>query len=255
MVGVSDSAGLGLLLLAAADSSKVEVEKLAHTRNLGKAFYENPTTKKEAVAELRKALDLAPNSARDRSELWRSPCWARGRPKKASPRSRKSRSRIRPFRTPGSIWESSTSGWVTSKRATRQFEQMVKLVPDEPISHYNLGVLYKMAERTEDAIKKFELTAQSESQPGRSAFSAFQHLPAARRQGQSRRSSWSVFKDLKDQHKGAVIAEDMEWSFYSELYDVVDSKADSDEATAPASLKFSAPESCLTRSIRRQPEC
>ena len=49
-----------------------------------------------------------------------------------------------------------------------------------------------------------------------------------------------MFKRLKDQHKGAVIAEDMEWSFYSELYDVVDSKADADEGQ-PASLQFSAP--------------
>src|SRR5208283_3637909 len=35
-------------------------------RNLGKAFYENPTTHKEAVEELRRALALAPNSVRER---------------------------------------------------------------------------------------------------------------------------------------------------------------------------------------------
>ena len=31
------------------------------------------------------------------------------------------------------------------ERALPQFEHMVKLVPDEPISHYNLGVLYSQA--------------------------------------------------------------------------------------------------------------
>src|SRR6476659_1091185 len=41
-------------------------EKLARLRNLGKAFYENPTTQKEAVEEFRKALALAPNSAPER---------------------------------------------------------------------------------------------------------------------------------------------------------------------------------------------
>src|SRR5271157_4294449 len=34
-------------------------------RNLGKAFYENPTTHEEAVQELRQALALAPNSVRE----------------------------------------------------------------------------------------------------------------------------------------------------------------------------------------------
>ena len=35
-------------------------------RNLGKAFYENPTTQQLAVGEFKKALDLAPDSARER---------------------------------------------------------------------------------------------------------------------------------------------------------------------------------------------
>ena len=40
--------------------------KLAQYRNLGKAFDENPTTQKESVAEFKKALDLAPNSNREK---------------------------------------------------------------------------------------------------------------------------------------------------------------------------------------------
>src|SRR5437868_14848335 len=41
-------------------------DELWHHRNLGKAFYENPTTQQQAVDEFRKALDLAPSSARER---------------------------------------------------------------------------------------------------------------------------------------------------------------------------------------------
>jgi len=41
-------------------------EQLAQLRNLGKAFYENPVTKQEAVDAFRKALALAPQSARER---------------------------------------------------------------------------------------------------------------------------------------------------------------------------------------------
>src|SRR5262245_4065111 len=37
-------------------------EQIQRHRNLGKAFYENPTTHVEAIAEFKKALDLAPGS-------------------------------------------------------------------------------------------------------------------------------------------------------------------------------------------------
>ena len=36
-------------------------EKLTEYRNLGKAFYENPTTQAQAIHAFKKALDLAPN--------------------------------------------------------------------------------------------------------------------------------------------------------------------------------------------------
>jgi|SRR5271157_530307 len=56
---------LGTMLLRAADTSPVS-GSLAQHRNLGKAFYENPTTQAKAVVEFKKALDLAPNSVRAR---------------------------------------------------------------------------------------------------------------------------------------------------------------------------------------------
>src|SRR5579862_8165452 len=55
-----------LVLLSAADASRVEQDRLGHYRNLGKAFYENPTMQPQAVDEFKKALDLAPNSPRER---------------------------------------------------------------------------------------------------------------------------------------------------------------------------------------------
>src|ERR1700730_3703912 len=41
-------------------------QALEHHRNLGKAFFENPTTHVEAIAEFKKALDLSPNSTREK---------------------------------------------------------------------------------------------------------------------------------------------------------------------------------------------
>src|SRR3954452_18925546 len=54
---------VALLVLRAATPAE---DALQRRRNLGKAFYENPTTHAEAIAELKKAADLAPNSLPDR---------------------------------------------------------------------------------------------------------------------------------------------------------------------------------------------
>src|SRR5712692_11344840 len=51
---------------AAGPASDQPGDALWHHRNLGKAFYENPTTHRQAVDEFKKALDLAPASARER---------------------------------------------------------------------------------------------------------------------------------------------------------------------------------------------
>src|SRR4030095_16548386 len=41
-------------------------DSLWHYRNLGKAFYENPTTQQQAVEMFQKALELNPDSVRER---------------------------------------------------------------------------------------------------------------------------------------------------------------------------------------------
>ena len=51
--------------MLSAPLSRADEERLWRLRNLGKAFYENPTTQRQAVDELRKARDLAPGSARE----------------------------------------------------------------------------------------------------------------------------------------------------------------------------------------------
>src|SRR2546427_2259290 len=57
---------VALWFLNASSPSREQQDLLWHYRNLGKAFYENPTTQKESVTEFKKALDLAPDSARER---------------------------------------------------------------------------------------------------------------------------------------------------------------------------------------------
>ena len=228
--------GLGLLFLAAADSSDVRSERLARHRNLGKAFYENPTTKKEAVEELRKALDLAPESARDRLNYGLALLSA-GLIQEG----------VAELETVQQQDPSLPHTWFNLgiqhkrmgefERAIQQLDQMVKLVPDEPVAQYNLGVLYKMAGRNDESLSKFELAARLD--PNMAA-PHFQLFNAYRQAGNKEKATEHLehFKRIKEQQKGAVVPEDVEWSFYSELYDPIDPAADSDEAAAE--LRFEA---------------
>src|ERR1041385_309545 len=50
----------------AAGGASGKTEQLQVYRNLGKAFYENPTTQQQAVEQFQKALELAPDSVRER---------------------------------------------------------------------------------------------------------------------------------------------------------------------------------------------
>src|SRR5450759_946953 len=63
VIAVTAICGIGWML--SAPLSRVDEDRLWRYRNLGKAFYENPTTQKQAVEEFRKARALAPNSARE----------------------------------------------------------------------------------------------------------------------------------------------------------------------------------------------
>src|SRR5947208_8176134 len=58
--------GAAWLLLHGADSARIKEDEIWRHRNLGKAFYENPTTQIQAVDEFKKAMELAPGSARER---------------------------------------------------------------------------------------------------------------------------------------------------------------------------------------------
>lgn len=223
-------AGFGLWLLAGADSEDLRREQLARHRNLGKAFYENPTTKKEAVEELRKALELAPESARDRLNYGLALLSA-GQVQEGIAELEKVQKQDPSL---PHTWFNLGIQYKRAgefERAIRQLERMVELVPDEPVSHYNLGVLYRMVGRNREALGKFELAARLD--PSLAA-PHFQLFNAYRQAGEKEKAAYHLeqFRKIKEQQKNAVVAEDVEWSFYSELYDPIDPAADRDEPVA-----------------------
>src|SRR5260370_7385969 len=63
---ISALAASGLAWMLLAQTARPDQNQLWRYRNLGKAFYENPTTQRQAVDEFKKALTLAPESLRER---------------------------------------------------------------------------------------------------------------------------------------------------------------------------------------------
>jgi hypothetical protein len=126
---------------------------------------------------------------------------------------------------------------------------MAQLVPDDAITHYNLGALYKLIGRQPEAIREFQTAAKLD--PGLAA-PHFQLYNAYRvgSQPEDARRELGIFQRLKKEQEGAAIPEDVEWNMYAEVYDVMD-----DSALPPPSgaLKFevrsghaaaSAPDPC-----------
>ncbi|MBI2681434.1 MAG: VCBS repeat-containing protein [Candidatus Solibacter usitatus] len=219
---------LAIWLAAAADSTRVAQDRLWHHRNLGKAFYENPTTQKEAVAEFKKALDLAPASARERVNYGLALLRA-GETKEGVAELEKAQKQDPKI---PHTWFNLGIAFKKdgdTERAIQQFEQMVQLTPDEPKSHYNLGVLYKLAGKKDEALAQLETAARLDPNLGGPHFQLFNQYRQAGRDADAA-AQLKVFQEIKKRTAGAAIAEDMEWSYYAEVYETVEAQP----AEAPA---------------------
>jgi len=189
-------------------------------RNLGKALYENPSTQKEAVQEFRQALQLAPNSARERLNygpaLTRAGDTAAGvaeleRVEKQDPRL--------PHR-----WFNLAIAYKRQgehDKAQTQFEGLLRLAPNEAVAHYQLASLLKIKA---GAVKEFETARDLNPRLAPPPF----HLYGLYRQmdrAESAAAGLRIFQDLKKQQEDAAVPEDMEWCAYAEIYDPADQPA------------------------------
>jgi tetratricopeptide (TPR) repeat protein len=148
-----------LALTQTAQREPSQEEAIWHHRNLAKAFYENATTPIEAVAEFKKALDLAPDSIREQLNyglaLLRADRGAEAVEVLLAVQKK----------APGlpNTWFNlgiyyKKTGEID--KAIEQSERMTELVPEEPKSHFNLGVLYRQKGRPEDALREVGLAAR-----------------------------------------------------------------------------------------------
>jgi tetratricopeptide (TPR) repeat protein len=205
---------LTLLLTGATPSTE---ERLEQSRNLGKAFFENPTTANESVAEFKKALDLAPNSTREQLNYALALLHA-GKADQAVPllKSIQQRDPKLPHTWFNlGIWYRKGG---EAELAIAQFEGMLKLTPEEPIAHYQLGALLKQQGNNAEAAAQFEEAVRLNPLLAGAHFQLFNLYRALGRAADATREL-QTFQQLKKQQEGAAVPEDVDWCNYAEIYD------------------------------------
>jgi hypothetical protein len=225
-----------LLFFETPDATRMR-DLLWQHRNLGKAYYENPMTQVQAVDEFRKALELAPNSSRDRVNYGLSLLRA-GNTKEAMAEL------IQAQKQAPSIPHTWFNLGVAYKknfeysRAVEQFEGMLKLVPSEPVTHYNLGIAYKLSGKTDLGLRHFITSAELDPNFAAPHFQMYNAYREAGRKEDSAREL-ELFNEIKKRKAGAAVGEDPEWSYYAEIYDVVELDGELDAGASPP-FKFQA---------------
>jgi len=144
------------ILLAGGCSRVPDENALERHRNLGKAFYENPTTKEDAVREFQQAFKIAPDSARDKLNYALALLRVEGREPEAvkllEEVKRQDPSLPHTWFNLGIYYKRQGD----ANRAIAQFEGMIARAPEEPIGHYQLGTLYQQQKRNAAAQAQFE---------------------------------------------------------------------------------------------------
>ncbi len=221
------AAALCSLLLIAADIPSAE-NRLWEYRNLGKAFYENPDTHLQAVEELQKALELKPDSVRERINyglaLLRAGQTDKGMAELLKAQKQDPSLPYTWFNLGIAYKHAADYG-----KAIEQFQGMIKLAPNEPAGHYNLAAVLRSKGDLDAALPEFieaERLNPDLAGPHFQLFSLYQrkgdHDAAARER--------KLFEEAKKKNEGSAVPEDMEWCFYAELYDPPQPRPSADQA-------------------------
>jgi tetratricopeptide (TPR) repeat protein len=236
MRAVACSVLLVVLVLPANLCADARDEMLWHYRNLGKALYENAATQDEAVEVFKKALDLAPDSARERVNYGLALLKVAG--KNAEGIAQLEQAQKQAPTIPHTWFNLGIAYKRASQyaRAIEQLEGMLRLVPDEPITHYNLGLLYKLNNEPERALKHLERAAELAPNLAGPHFQLAAAYRQAKRLEEAKKAT-ETFNRLKKQQAGAAVPEDLEWSYYAEIYEPIEPQR-VQEASATTALQF-----------------
>jgi hypothetical protein len=213
---------LAFYAFAPAADTSLSQNKLWELRNLGKAFYENPDTHPQAVDALHAALQLAPDSVRERINYGL-----------ALLRGGKNEAAVAELQQAQKQDPSLPYTWFNLgiyykhagdyEKAIQQLQGTIKLVPNEPIPHYNLGAILRAQGKLDEAVSEFLI---AEKLNPYLAGPHFQLFTVYQRQGKHDEAAAErkAFEEAKKRNEGAAVPEDMEWCFYAELYDPPESR-------------------------------
>ena len=219
-------------LLFGFQSTPNTADQLAQARNLGKAFFENPTTQNESLEQFKKALDLAPGSVREQINYGLALLHA-GKTEEGVAqllKAQKADPKIpHTWFNLGIAYENDSK----TDEAIAQFQEMVKLVPDEAISHYNLGTLYQLNAQPADAIREFEAAEKANPDLAGPHFKLANAWRATKAEDSARENK--IFASIKERQKTAGTTEDLKWSYYAEIYDPAEAAP---VTTAPVEVKL-----------------
>ncbi|MGH9584569.1 MAG: tetratricopeptide repeat protein, partial [Bryobacteraceae bacterium] len=185
-------------------------------RNLGKAFYENPDTHLQAVEELKKALDLDPNSVGERINYGLALL-------RAGKTDAGMAQLLQAQKQNPSIPHTWFNLGIAYKnlgefdKAAAELRGMLRLVPNEPKSHYNLGAVLRDQGHMREALEQFRTAEKLNPDlagPHFQLFTLYSRMGDKTNAARERQ----LFMDAKKREAGAAVPEDMEWSFYAELY-------------------------------------
>jgi len=231
-------AAAAFFVFTGAGQDAANEERLWRQRNLGKALFETPTTQAQSVAELKKALDLAPDSVRERINygiaLLRT-----GNTEAAIPELLKAQKQ-----DPSLPYTWFNLGIAYKRQAQyedaiRQFQGFIKLLPDEPVAHYNLGLMYNLTNREADALKEFETAAALDDKLVAPRFQIYNMYRLLGRDAEAKKAL-AAFQDAKARQKAADDSEDMDWCYWAELYDPIEAQGAGRDTSPAATLAFDA---------------
>ena len=199
--------------------SRETAAELQELRSLGKALYETPGSIEQAAETLRRALELAPDSARDRLNYGLALLRAgKGDAGIAELIAVQQQAPEIPHTWFNLGVEYKKAGETAT--AIEQFQKMVELVPDDAKAVYNLAQSYRQAERIDDAIPLFERAAELDPSMAAPHFQLFNLF--RRTNPERAKLEIAAFQRIKKLQEETGLDEDVDWSFYSELYDPVD---------------------------------
>lgn len=212
---------LALILLACSPSGPdpETTERLQELRNLGKAFYENPTGAEQAVETFKQALDLAPDSPREKINY-----------ALAQLRAGMREEGMAGLQEAQQLDPSIPHTWFNlgveyqqlgeDDLALTQFERMAELAPGEAKTQYHLGQLYRQLGRDDDARAKFERVAELDPSLAAPHFQLFNMLrPSDPSGAQAHLDEFERIRRIQDE---TGMTEDVNWSVYSEIYDPIE---------------------------------